>query len=147
MIDHVWTVICSRAVIDRYTNNVSIHDVLEIVTIKDQLEPNTILPLAFEVLTLWARTDFAIPARGKQRLTVYSPSGEKIKEHKFDLDLTGNFRRFRTRASFSGLLISEPGRYVFHVELQDHAEEWHQVAAVPLEVVFESRKKNSNGEE
>ena len=33
--------------------------------------------------------------------------------------------------------MRDPGRYVFRVELQDEDEtEWHDVAAIPLEVEF-----------
>jgi hypothetical protein len=138
MIDHVWTVVCSRAIVDRSSNNVSIQNVLEQFSVRAEPKPDALIAVPFEVMTLWARSDFSVPASGSERLTLYSPSGVKIGERVFALDLMGNVRRYRTRASFNGLPASEPGRYAFRVELQEgDDDEWRAVAAVPLEVIFE----------
>jgi len=94
MIDHVWTVVCSRAVVDRFSNNVSLQNVLEQFSIRDEPEPGGLIPIPFEVMTLWTRSDFEMPAQGSQRLTLFSPSGDIIKEHEFAVDLTADFRRF-----------------------------------------------------
>jgi hypothetical protein len=138
MIEHVWTVVCSRAVVDRFSNNVSIQNVIEQFSVRAEPKPGALIPVPFEVMTLWARSDFSVPASGTERLTLYSPSGVKIGERVSSLDLTGNVRRYRTRTTFDGLPAGEPGRYVFQVELQEeNKDEWYGVATVPLEVIFE----------
>lgn len=148
MIDHVWTVVCSRAVVDRFTNNVSLQNAIEQFSIKGEPEPDALLPIPFEIMTLWTRSDLNVPATGSQRLTLISPSGEKMKEMVFTLNLTGKYRRFRTRAAFNGLIASEPGRYVFQVEFQETAEhDWQIVANVPLEVIFEQPEVDQDGSE
>jgi hypothetical protein len=34
MVEHIWTVLCSHAVVDKDTNNVSLHNVIEQVNVK-----------------------------------------------------------------------------------------------------------------
>lgn len=136
MIDHVWTVVCSRAVIDRDSNNVSIQNVLEQLTIKGKPESGVVVPIPLEAVTLWVRTDPDMPSRGRTRLTFLSPSGEALGEVESEIDLT-EFERHRHRVHFQQLPVEESGRHVFRVELQHEGEdEWHQVAAIPLSIHF-----------
>ena len=53
MIHHVWTVLCSRALIDRDSNNISIHNVLEQLNIAAPPQPDLALNIHFEILSLW----------------------------------------------------------------------------------------------
>jgi hypothetical protein len=137
MIDHVWTVACSRAIIDRDSNNVSILNVLEQFNIAGSPGPDRKLDARVELISLWARSDFAVPSHGEGRLTLNTPAGKQIARHEFTIDLA-QFRRFRARGVFAGIPIPEPGRYVFEVEARvDGEEEWHLVASVPVEVLYE----------
>jgi hypothetical protein len=137
MIDHVWTVVCSRSVIDRDSNNVSLQNVIEQLRIKAESASEGVCPLPLHVVTLWARSDLEIPARGYMRLTFLSPSSEAlIGPLETAIDLI-DYRRHRTRAGFEGLPLREPGRYVFLVELRvEDKDEWQRVAAIPLEIDF-----------
>jgi hypothetical protein len=137
MIDHIWTVACSRAVIDRDSNNASLQNVIEQITIRDEPAPGKVCSIALQVATLWARADFEVQARGHARLTFLSPSSDVlIGPLETEIDLVG-YRRHRTRAGFEGLPLHEAGRYVFLVELRTEGqEEWRQVATIPLEVNF-----------
>ncbi len=136
MIDHVWTVICSRAVIDRDSNNVSIQNVIEQLTVKDEPKPGMMVPILLEAVTLWVRADPNVPGQARARLTFLSPSGKAFGSVESEIDLS-KFERYRSRVHFQGLPIEEPGRHVFCVELQEEGKGgWRQVAVVPLSVVF-----------
>jgi len=135
VIDHVWTVFCSRAVIDKRTNNVSIQNIIEQITIKGEPKSDAAIPIVCEVVTLWARADFDVPAQGRLRLAYLSPSGKVLNSMEREIDLSKS-RRYRIQTIFQGLPVEEPGRYTFRVELENE-DEWHQVATIPLEVVFE----------
>jgi len=143
MIDHVWTVVCSQAVIDRDTNNVSLHNVAEQITIQDRPDPDASALIPLEVVTLWARSDLSIPSRGQGRFTFVSPSGKtKVGPTLFDIDLS-EYRRYRTRTRLRVLPVGEPGRYIFRVDYKDeNGQRWRKVAAVPLEVTFESPEES-----
>ena len=136
MIDHIWTVVCSRAVIDRDSNSVSLENVIEQLNIRDKPRPEGQLPISLQIATLWARSDLNVSARGTGRMTLMAPSGQAFGPFEFDVDLS-EARRHRTRGTFHELPLPEPGRYVFRIELRENSEEeWHQVAAIPLEVIF-----------
>jgi hypothetical protein len=138
MIDHVWTVVCSRAVIDETSKNISIQNVIERFTVEGDPKPDSFIAIPFDVITLWARSDFASPARGRGRTVLLSPAGIQLGSHEFDLDMSGNYRRYRARLHFNGLPANQAGRYVFRVDLLKEGEnEWRTVATIPVEVIFE----------
>ena len=144
MIDHVWTVLCSRAVIDKDSNNASLETALEIVTVMGAPLPQAMLPIPFDVMTAWIRADPDIPCRGKMRLVFVLPSGETFGSPiEAEIDLTGN-ERHRQKVHFPGLPVAEAGRHIARVELQNEGEsEWHQVAAVPLTIIFKPPEEES----
>jgi len=139
MIDHVWTVVCSHSVTDRDSNNVSIFNVVEQIKVTGEPKPQGVVPIRFEIVTLWARSDFDKPARGRTRITFTSPSEKKVKlGEERDIDLS-KYERLRTRRAIQGLPVSEPGRHVIRVELQNKGENrWRKVASVPLKIEFVS---------
>lgn len=147
MIDHVWTVVCSRSVIDKDSNNISLQDVIEQLTLFTEPGEPVVVPMPLEVVTLWARSDFNVPARGRARLTFSSPSEEfVVPPFEHDVDMSSH-RRVRSRAHFQGLPIREPGRHTFRIELQNEGETtWHRVAAVPLQILFEAPEIEPTGE-
>jgi len=137
MIDHVWTVLCSHAVIDRDSNNVSLLDVVEQINIEEEPSPEGGITFPLDLMTLWARADLDRPARRRGRVTFVSPSGTTNDgPWEFEVDLSEHPRN-RTKGSIRALHVSESGRHVFQVELQgENGTEWHQVAAIPLEINF-----------
>lgn len=136
MIEHVWTVVCSRVVVDKESNNLSIQNVLERVTIQGEPMPETLLPMPFEVVTMWTRTDPDKPARGSMRMQMLFPSGEVFETREADITMLKHLT-YRIKNLFSGLPIAEAGRHLFTVELRNEGEEkWRQVAVVPLMITF-----------
>lgn len=140
MIDHVWSVFCTRAVIDRETNNISLLEVIEQLTIHETppAEGNeAVVPGSFELVTLWTRRRDDEPVRGRCRVRFFRPSGvfdAFTQEYPIDLNTS---RRLRHRAKFAGLPLREPGRHYFEVSLWDEeGEDWRMEAVVPLQVGF-----------
>jgi hypothetical protein len=138
VIDHVWTVVCSNAVIDEESKNVSLHSVIEQLRIMSSPIPNGRLPLRLDIVTLWALSDFDVPAQGEGRVTFLSPSGKAmIEPYRYPIDLRQH-RRHRQRGHMEMLPVEESGRHTFRVDLRlENETEWRTVAAVPLEVSFE----------
>lgn len=136
MVDHVWTVACSRVVIDQATNNVSLESVLEQITITGTPMPDGLVALPMDIVTLWARSNPAVPSRARTRLSLLAPSGTEHAPHEFDIDLTAA-ERYRTLCRFTSIPVSEPGRHVFRVELQQDPERgWQVVARIPITIEF-----------
>lgn len=141
MIHHVWTVLCSRALIDRDSNNISIHNVLEQLNIAAPPQPDLALNIHFEILSLWVRTNSDVPAQGTSRVTLEDPQGKRRIVSELTIDLA-EVERARHRVLGQGLEVSQAGRYNFLVELQETGRsEWREVAVVPLTVVFTPREE------
>jgi hypothetical protein len=141
LIDHVWTVVCSRSVIDRDTNNISIQNVLEQITVSAPPRPGATIPIEVEVVSLWTKTDPAVPHRGKARITLLSPSGQALRTAELEIDLSV-YERYRTRNRLQGLPVAESGRHVFRVEVREAgAEVWRLVAAIPLQINHRTRER------
>jgi hypothetical protein len=133
MIDHVWTVVCTRALIDRDTNNISLVEVLEQLTVAGAL-PETI-NLVMEIVTLWERHDLDAPARGRAQVRLVTPDGQLANPLQYDVDLTTHVRT-RSRVQVPGFPFRGFGRYEFRLELQpDGGVDWHEVSRTPLQIV------------
>lgn len=148
MIDHVWTVICSNVVVDKESNNVSLHNILEQLTVRKRMsseEENSsgdvpsemVIPYRFTVVTLWSRSDLSKRVIGYGRVKLLSPDEEPLIEPgEFEIDLYNN-RRFRSKGKFSGFPVKGAGRYKLVVDVRiDEEADWEQVASVPVEVRF-----------
>ncbi len=139
MIEHIWSILCSRSVIDYETNNVSIQDVVEQITINGEPVDNGFLPFPFELITLWGRKDNHETAKGIEKVTFITPSGKTDVISEAEIDLI-NVERHRQRVKFPGIPISEAGKYYFKVELKNGSNDWKEVAAIPLVVVFQQKQ-------
>ena len=118
MIHYVWTVVCSRALIDRDSNNISIHNVLEQLNIAAPPQPDLALNIHFEILSLWVRTNSDVPAQGTSRVTLEDPQGKRRIVSELTIDLA-EVERARHRVLGQGLEVSQAGRYNFLIELQE----------------------------
>ncbi len=139
MIEHIWTVLCSRAVIDSETNNVSIQDVIEQITINAEPAEDGFLPIPFELITLYIRKESNTPIKGNDRVTFMTPSGkaEVVSEGTIDLS---SAERFRHRVKFPGVPLREAGRYYFIIDIKKDNDEWEKVATIPLTIAFQPQK-------
>jgi len=133
MIDHVWSVLCLKSIIDNESNNISLVDVIEKLEITGP-SGEGLAPIQMEVVTLWTRHDLSQPSRAGARLRLVGPDNNQIDEPiSYDVDLT-TFFRTRHRVRMGGLPIRGSGLYRFLVELEENGN-WREVAKVPLEVV------------
>lgn len=131
---------CRRAIIDKDTNTVTLTDVLEVVAAEavipraDFPTGHLVLPIEFEIVSYWVRSDLTKPEKGLGRVLIQPPEGEaQTIGDPFDVDLT-QFPKLRTRSHFSGLRVDHPGRYWFIIQKQEpQSTEWVQVARLPVD--------------
>ena len=138
MIRHIWSVLCSHSVIDKDTNNVSIHNVIEQISIHGEPQADGFLSMPFEIISLWTRDLSNTPIDGSERISLITPSGDESVAAEVELDLT-KVERHRHRVKFSGLPVVEEGNYYFKVESKYGDTEWNEVARLPLKVLFETQ--------
>jgi len=142
---HIWTVACSRAVIDSETNNVNLQNVVEELTIHAPPQPDGILPIDVDVVSTWIRDALDTPEAGEIRVSFRSPKGKSLRKSEGQIDLN-KAPRFRVKARFSGLPLAESGVYSFRVDARESGVgRWRKYAEIPLIVVFspEGKKKRA----
>ena len=139
MINHVWTVLCADSSIDSETNNVSLFHILEQLVVfcsEDPSPEEMVIPVPFEVFSLWVRKDPEKPVHGKGRVFYCFPNDSCSKPAEFDIDLDKTVL-LRTRVRSQGIKVRKPGMYTFYIELQNEGEtEWTRVATLPLLIEF-----------
>src|SRR6266496_2777341 len=98
MIEHAWSVLCSKSTIDAETNNISLIEVLEQISIATgppAAGTEGLIPLRVELVTLWMRAQPDQPGHGRGRVSFVRPSGtmtESIQEFDIPLQTTQRMR-------------------------------------------------------
>ena len=136
MIEHVWTVVCRQAVVDKESNTMSLQGVLENIEIFGEPEEGKMVPVQFDVASLWSRTGENVPSTGIVRIELLSPAGNKLLASK---DIEVNLletERHRTIVHFQGMPVSEAGRHTICVELQEEGGGVSVIASVPIMIKF-----------
>lgn len=143
----IWAILCERVVIDRDTNNASLFNIIEEVQIPVQPpvnpselnHPAGVMPVAFELVVLWARADFEVPERGRGRISVTVPGGKDRLLPEFEVDLT-QFPRLRTRLRLPGLPVGDTGIYRFVIEGKAGDSQWATMFELPLRVLIQAQE-------
>jgi len=135
---HIWTVICSRVVVDKASNNVTLQNVIEALKISGTPKDEGVLPISMSVVTLWARSEHNEEPVGTYNLSFVSPSGKRLGEIDADIDLSAN-ERLRTIIHFQTLPLPESGIYHFILRAKPKdAKRARKVVDIPLDVQFNS---------
>ena len=136
MIRHVWSVLCSKFILDKESNNLSLINVLEQINIKKGVELPVVIPIEFHLVTLWMRESMNDPAKGQARILLKTPSDETLEALKYEIDLETSERR-RINLTMHGLPVSEVGYYYFQVKYRlPSSTRWKTVAQIPLKITY-----------
>jgi hypothetical protein len=136
MIQHVWSVLCSRSSTDRETNNLSLFEIIEQLNVLGPLPDlgaKVAIPVQLEIVSLWSRSQSGEAEESRGRLTLLSPSGLEAFTREFVVNLVEH-DRMRTQLRLMGLPLFGTGRYTFTVEIQRANEQWEVVARIPLQL-------------
>jgi hypothetical protein len=149
MIEHIWSVLCTRSIIEGSTGLLSLIDVLEEVTLGElpPLEDNKeqIIRLPVSVASLWQRKPESDPTKGTVRLSLISPHQETVKEFEYEADLSKEKQRLRTIARLDGIRFRGIGTYRFLVQIRGEKEtDWREVATLPLSIKLGSPESPSS---
>ena len=140
MIEHIWSVVCERAIVNRDTNNVSMVEIVEEIGIPHELNELMLegkvgaIAVNLTIVSLWVRRD--VPERGHGRVMVEGPSHERPTGRSgvsaFAVDLWEN-ARMRTIGKIGVLPFRGVGEYRFLVQLQQEGREmWEDVSSIPI---------------
>jgi hypothetical protein len=145
MIQHYWTIPCRLSLTDRETNNVTLVEILEEISIPEfpirAGEAPRVIPAFFDVVTLWSREYSDRPETGFGRVSLVPHAGEPIVFHEFEVNLMQAVRS-RSVGRIVGFPLVPAGVSLLRVERRMSPEErWEQVAALPIRI---NRLENTN---
>jgi hypothetical protein len=132
MIEYQWSIVCEHAVVDRFTNNLSLLHVVDQITVGGSPESGQPMPMPFDIMTLWQRGDVESPEVAQTRTVIVAPNGDEISSTEVHVDLTDN-RRLRARLRVVGMPFRGFGRYRLRADVQEDGD-WVVVGGVSLEV-------------
>lgn len=141
MAKHQWSVICNKALVDRFTNNLSIVDVVEEVnftiqrTSKAEEATLPVVSVDFTVVSLWHRSEFATAEEGKARIRLLSPSGKPLaQDSELAIELTGDKLRTRNILNCRGVPLRESGEHRVQVQQLQKNGRWKTETVIPIPV-------------
>lgn len=142
MIKHIWTVLCRKSVIDNESNNLSLYDILEQLSISVKPEKETVkktvkinLPLEYEVVSLWVKQSSKDGFNGEIKLEIINPEGSVVKTFEQPFIIQDNKNRLRSRIRINGFVVDGSGVYLFRISYKEKQEKnFTQISEVPLEV-------------
>ena len=141
MLSHVWSVLCQEAITDAESNNISLINVYERLTIPqsivDQIpsdKDGAKFAFPHRLVSMWIR-DTKDSAKANYRIRLLSPDGKPIVVSvEATIEIKPPKQRMRTLLVGNELFFSRPGIYNFQVQLKT-AKNWRTVAKVPLDMV------------
>ncbi|MFH1601393.1 MAG: hypothetical protein ABIB61_00355 [Candidatus Shapirobacteria bacterium] len=137
MIKHIWSVICQKSLIDKETNNISLIEVLEEVSVNitspGEINKKINIPFKYEVVNYWMKK-----GRVKDvdiRIRLVDPDQKVIKSFINRLSIPPDKDRMRSRLRILGLELTRSGSYTFWIEIKEEGKKtFKRVAELPLEV-------------
>jgi len=150
MAEHVWTVLCERAVTDRESNIISLLQVTEQISlegdpaifekiVKERDATGGIIPVQLQLVTWWIRSDQGKGESLETRLTIVNPSGRVLLEKEVTVDLVENSSR-RVSLQFEHFPLTEVGIHWFEIRKTkpqtSKKQQWLIAARIPLDIKF-----------
>ena len=142
---HIWSVLCSKSVIDKKSNNVSLFDIMEEIHFSSE-EPKveeevmvTVGPVPAHWVSLFGRSNIEKPEKVVIKDTIKTPSGKIVGEHESEVDLSVNKRRRIIRTVPVPPSIEE-GVFIFETKMKEK-ERWKMISEIPLELILEAKRQ------
>jgi hypothetical protein len=138
MAEHIWSVLCYKGCIDKFTDQISLLDVVECLPVPFARSPSEPmkedLDVQLQLVSLWTRSQLEIPEVTYSRLSLLTSDGVVAECDELEVDLQ-NRTRIRTFFKMTALPFRGFGLYAFIVERHDGIRDrWKEVARVPLEI-------------
>lgn len=150
--NHVWSVLCQSSLIDIDTNNLSLNNVLEqlVLSVESKKSSSPVeltVPISYEVVSMWVKTDTHKVVRAEIVLEIVDPKGSILKTFKQQGEMPTTMKRLRTRFRIQGLGLTISGLYKFIVKIKREGQiDFDKVTEIPLEIQINAvnRAKDKN---
>lgn len=154
MADHVWTVVCSKTLIDPSSNVASLIDITERLILGAVSEEETVeqgferaksegkkgirFPVQLQLVSWWVRSDYSKPETAKIRVAIMGPEGDRLFQQDAVIEMEEGTTGRRLTVNFNAVPITSLGRFWFLVEQpksgKGTAKRWTTAARIPVEI-------------
>jgi hypothetical protein len=126
-----WAVLCQEAILDKYSNNISL------ISITEQLNVSvvpTVFPQLFNIVCYWDR-DARIEEEEvvNYKIILWEPAIKDQLVIDGQVVFESGKKRMRAFTRLLGIPIEKAGEYNILVE-KKNAEQWENVAKIPIEI-------------
>ena len=141
-----WAILSENAIVDRRTNNVSLIEIIDELTVPvtpppqaegSGAEPGTRPTLRLTVL--YARSDYGSAEKSLTRIRMVDPGNREFQIMEQEIDLT-EYPRVRSsgRLGLSPLPLNVEGLYSFKIEVSTPTSDWAEAFELPLMIKIQS---------
>ena len=146
-IEHIWSIICSKSIIDQESNNLSLLNVIEQLTVDAKKiessgrdEKNRVYVVPIE-MTLVSRFKKVVDPKEKIFLEAqyrqFDPDKRLLGTLDTQFEMGNGIKNFRLRNLFNNLPITKSGTYTFVINLREKGENaFIEVATIPLDITL-----------
>jgi len=135
---HLWSILCSKSIIDANTNSISIMDCLEELRInvpEDKKNDKLLLPIEYEIVSFWLNENNNKDNNFFLKIDLYDPNEKKLGEFVNLFTFPKDKKRLRTRIITKGLPFTKEGIYTFVVMLKEKRNKpYTEIISLPLDV-------------
>jgi len=142
-INHKWTILCGSSSVDQKTNNVSLFNLVEQLSLDLKREDwekamsegkkGFLVQTQFEIVTLWEREDSKEEILAEAEIRLIDPKGEILHKHSYHLNFPNQAKRHREHTLWSGIKLTQTGVYVFSINIKyPNSDHFHEVGTAEL---------------
>ena len=142
----IWAILCQNAIVAQESNNLSLIEVIDELTVpapppRGTEEPTEEFGLLLDarLVILWSRDNIGVPEIGISRTRLVAPDGRESLSPEIEIDLT-HFPRSRSIGRFGAFPFppTHVGEHFFKIEVKTPASEWVQVSELPLMIQIQN---------
>ena len=136
----IWAILCRNAITDQQSNNISLIEVIDEITIPapppanvPETSEDSGIALDASLVMLFARSHQDSPEVAQSRLRIVAPNGTQIQSVEQEIDLT-EIPRARAIGRLIGLptVLPQDGEYLLKIEAKAPDSDWEEGFELPL---------------
>lgn len=138
---NLWSILCSKSVVDSTTNQLSLFDCIDEITInfsnsEDIKKPTKNIPINFEIVSLWLDEDISQTRKFDYTIDIIDPEGKMLKEITKEAVIEKSKKRLRTIMRISGMAVTTEGKYTFKIKYKEAKNNFIIVSEIPVDIKF-----------
>ncbi len=151
-VSHIWSLISSYSVLDQESNNLSLFNLIEKISVnvpeaemlklqKEGANKGFMFPFNFEVISRFLKNQGNQIAAFDLRVRMVNPDGKSLSTAEQKIALNKDIRNMRVRTRFGSIFLDKAGDYSIAIDIKDVEDtRYVEVSRIPLEVMINIKR-------